>query len=43
MIAAATNDEQRAVAERLKAKSKYYDVAYELARLASRCALDEDG
>ena len=35
LIAAATNDEQRAVAERLKAKSKYYDIARELARLAS--------
>ncbi|MEO6198724.1 MAG: LOG family protein [Sphingomicrobium sp.] len=35
LIAAATNDEQRAIAERLKAKSKYYDVALELARLAS--------
>ena len=43
LIAAATNDEQRAVAERLKAKSKYYDVARELARLASRCGRDEDG
>ena len=43
LIAAATNDEQRAVAERLKAKSHYYDVAHELARLASRCAVDEDG
>src|SRR5215211_2636354 len=37
LIAAATNDQQRAVAERSKAKSKYYDVAHELARLASRC------
>ncbi|MEO7366094.1 MAG: LOG family protein [Sphingomicrobium sp.] len=43
LIAAATNDEQRAVAERLKAKSHYYTVAYDLARLASRCAVDEDG
>ena len=37
LIAAATDDEQRAVAERLKAKSQYYEVARELARLASRC------
>ena len=35
LIAAASNDEQLAVAERLKAKSRYYDVARELARLAS--------
>ncbi len=42
-IAAATSDEQRAVAERLKAKSRYYEVARELARLASRTPLDEDG
>src|SRR4029453_14321103 len=27
LIAAATNEEQRAIAERLKAKSRYYDVA----------------
>jgi len=43
LVAAATNDEQRAIAERLKAKSRYYDVARELARLASRCADDEEG
>jgi uncharacterized protein (TIGR00730 family) len=43
LIAAATNDEQRAVAERLKAKSPYYEVARELARLASRCGEDEEG
>jgi uncharacterized protein (TIGR00730 family) len=43
LIAAATNDEQRAIAERLKAKSPYYDVARELARLASRCAADDEG
>ena len=43
LIDAATNDEQRAIAERLKAKSHYYDVARELARLASRSALDEEG
>ncbi|MEO8547513.1 MAG: LOG family protein [Sphingomicrobium sp.] len=43
LIAAATTDEQRAVAERLKAKSHYYTVAYDLARLASQCSEDEDG
>src|SRR5438552_8798687 len=35
LIAAATNPEQEKVAERLKAKAHYYDVARELARLAS--------
>jgi uncharacterized protein (TIGR00730 family) len=43
LVAAATNDEQRAIAERLKVKSKYYEVARELARLASRAELDEEG
>jgi len=43
LIAAATNDEQRAAAQRLKAKSHYYTVAYELARLASRTPPDADG
>jgi uncharacterized protein (TIGR00730 family) len=43
LIAAATNDEQQAIAERLKAKSRYYDVARELARLASRYGRDEEG
>ena len=43
LIAAATNDEQRAVAERLKAKSHYYDVARDLARLASRVGPTDDG
>src|SRR5438309_6362967 len=37
LVAAATNAEQQAVAERLKAQSHYYEVARELARLASRC------
>src|SRR5918995_4777168 len=37
LVAAATSEQQRAVAERLKAKSHYYTVAYDLARHAS-CA-----
>ncbi|HZF78817.1 MAG TPA: LOG family protein, partial [Rubrivivax sp.] len=41
MIAAASDDEQRAIAERLKAKSKYYDEARKLARLASNCDCDD--
>src|SRR3954447_1611827 len=43
LIRAATNPEQEAIAERLKAKSPYYDVARELARLASTYAVDEGG
>src|SRR3982750_4808902 len=43
LVAAATNAEQQAVAERLKAKSRYYEVARELAKHASRCACDEEG
>jgi uncharacterized protein (TIGR00730 family) len=43
LVAGATDDEQRAVAERLKAKSHYYEVARDLARLASKCEPDEDG
>src|SRR3954454_22550783 len=38
LIRAATNPEQEKVAERLKAKSPLYDVARELARLASQYA-----
>src|SRR5438270_12144017 len=43
LVAAATNAEQEKIAERLKAKSRYYEVARELARLASRCGRDVDG
>ena len=43
LIEAATNDEQRAIAERLKAKSRYYEVARDLARLASRSGTDHEG
>jgi uncharacterized protein (TIGR00730 family) len=43
LVEAATNDEQQAVAERLKAKAPYYEVARELAKLASRCGCDEEG
>src|SRR4051794_281363 len=43
LVEAATNPEQQAVAERLKAKSHYYEVARDLARLASRCGPDADG
>jgi uncharacterized protein (TIGR00730 family) len=43
LVAAATNDDHRAVAERLKAKSPYVEKARELARLASRCQAGDDG
>jgi len=43
LIAAATNDEQLLIAKSLKAKSKYYDVARELGRLASQADRDEEG
>ncbi|MFV0624817.1 LOG family protein [Sphingomonas sp. ac-8] len=39
----AQDDRARRIAERLIAKSKYYDVARELAGLASNFPLDEDG
>ena len=43
LIEAAATDHQRRIAERLKAKSKYYDEARKLARLASRVQPDEEG
>ena len=43
LLASAQTDYQRKVAERLKAKSHYYDVARKLARHASTCECDEEG
>jgi len=43
LVAAAHHERQRAIAERLKAKAPYYEVARQLARLASRTPIDEDG
>ena len=43
LLATAASDDQRRIAERLKAKSRYYDEARRLARLASRCDPDPDG
>jgi hypothetical protein len=43
LIAAAATDDQRRIAERLKAKAKYYDEARALARLASREPPDAQG
>ena len=42
-IAAAATPEARAIAQRLAAKSKYYDEARALARIASQCAIVEKG
>jgi len=43
LIAAATTETQRRIAERLKAKSRYYDEARQLARLASQAPPDAAG
>jgi hypothetical protein len=43
LLAAASTDSQRKIAERLKAKSKYYDEARKLARIASQVQPDSDG
>ncbi|HEY0043461.1 MAG TPA: LOG family protein [Allosphingosinicella sp.] len=43
LLATATTDHQKLVAQRLKEKSKYYDEARHLARLCSRVDRDEDG
>ena len=43
LIEAAATDHQRRIAERLRAKSGYYDEARKLARLASRARPDEEG
>jgi len=43
LLKTATTPERRKVAERLVAKSKYYDEARKLARIASDCAVVEKG
>ena len=43
LLELATDDKARAVARRLIEKSRYYDVARELARIASSCPRDESG
>jgi len=43
LIAAAATDRQRSIAERLKAKSKYYDESRKLARMVSRVDPDAEG
>ena len=43
LVAAATTDTQRRIAENLRSKSKYYDAARKLARLASEAEPDANG
>jgi uncharacterized protein (TIGR00730 family) len=44
LIAAATDDRSKIIAQRLKEKARFYDEARRLARLASECGIsDEDG
>src|SRR3569623_1991370 len=43
IVAAASTDRQRLIAERLKAKSVYYDEARKLARMVSRVPADAEG
>jgi uncharacterized protein (TIGR00730 family) len=43
LVAAAKTDTQRRIAESLKAKSHYYEVARELARLTSQAPVGRDG
>src|SRR3954453_18605365 len=43
LVAAATNEQQERIAERLKAKAHYSDIARELAKLASQCGCDDEG
>ena len=43
LVAAAQDPEARKIAERLAAKARYYDIALELARLASSCGIVENG
>ena len=43
LLELAEDDQSRKIAERLVAKSKYYDVARELARISSKFPMDEDG
>jgi uncharacterized protein (TIGR00730 family) len=43
LIEAAATDQQRLIAERLKAKSKYYDEARKLARIVSQVKPDSEG
>ena len=43
VLATATTPERKAVAKRLAANARYYDEARKLGRIASECAIVEDG
>ena len=43
LIDAATDDDSRKIAQRLKDKAKYYDEARKLARMASACGVSSEG
>ncbi len=43
LVETAMTDQQRLIAERLQSKSQYYEVARELARIASRVGPDDEG
>ncbi|WP_309610639.1 LOG family protein [Sphingomonas sp.] len=43
LIEAARGDKAKAIAESLKAKSRYYDIARELAQMVSQYPLDDEG
>ncbi|HKR91377.1 LOG family protein [Novosphingobium sp.] len=43
LVALAASDEEKQIAERLVAKSRYYEEARRLAQLASQCAVVENG
>ena len=43
LIDAATDEDSRKIAQRLKDKAKYYDEARKLARMASACGISSDG
>ncbi len=43
LVEAATDEAQRCIAERLRAKSRYYDEARKLARMAASTPLDPEG
>jgi uncharacterized protein (TIGR00730 family) len=43
LVKSAVTPKQRRIAERLQAKSRYYDEARKLAQTASQCPLDADG
>jgi uncharacterized protein (TIGR00730 family) len=42
LVAAAIDERSKIIAERLKEKSKYYDEARKLARLASECGIEDE-